>query len=163
MTCPEVAKWAGRQLAVLVVGLALCLPLWALLWTVSAEAGITPCSTAAVNAGLCRAETNRLVHYDLPQAVQGRILAAYEGLHNYQDLVACQQTRAVDERGVLVAAGVDAGDCTPAQIGDEIVNPQGKAAWMNVLIRWEAFVEPVTRWESRPQEPPEPPEPDVSQ
>lgn len=134
-----------------------------LVGTIAAQAGITPCSTAAVNAGLCRAETNRLIYYDLPQAVQTRILAAYEGLYNYQATVGCEQERAVDDKGVLVAAGVTQGDCTPGQLGTEIDNPQGRAAWMNALIRWEAFVEPTLRWETRPTTPPEPSEPDVSQ
>lgn len=122
-------------------------------------ADVVPCTPQMVGGGLCRAAANRLLAYDLDTTAQQRLVDAYAGVYNYQASVPCETEQQVDERGVLVAAGVGQG-CTLLQVGQVVSNPQSEAQFAVRLIRWR-IIEPVLQHEARPTNPPEPVPPDL--
>lgn len=96
--------------------------------------GVFRCSTGLVQAGLCSAETRgeppvqvELICWEttqLDELVKGALVHC-----GYQADVPCEAVRRVgdtagESRGYLLAAGVVDGDCSAAQLGTAIPNPQ---------------------------------------
>lgn len=109
-----------------------------------ASAGVRPCTGAMVTGGLCTATTDVLLSYAVPQAVQADFLAAYAAAMNYQETVPCAE-EAVSDRGILVAAGLGMAGCAPAQVGQEIPNPQSRSAAVDAFIR-NQLADTVRQW-----------------
>jgi hypothetical protein len=94
-----------------------------------AEAGWKNCNAAAVTAGWCRLDTNIAVAWDMPVAARTLLLDAFAARRGYQEQVECTQAR------------VDAGQCSLAQLGQQIANPESKAAFFVRVHRedWQAL------------------------
>lgn len=83
-----------------------------------------PCTQTLVDQGVCDRRTDVLVYWSVPEPRHEDLVAALAVSLGYQEVVACQQKRLVDDHGVLQAAGPGDGACTPELAGQEVPNPQ---------------------------------------
>lgn len=93
-----------------------------------ASAATRNCTTALVNATLCGATDHVLLSYSVPPAAAPRLVAALSALANYQDTVPCSAARVVDDGGLIVQAGPGDGTCSAGTLGQQVANPQTRAA-----------------------------------
>lgn len=103
--------------------IVLLLTLTALL-TTPASAGVIACTPALEAEEVCVAGQYvvSLIVGDL--ADLERLIAAEAERINYQATIPCRAERAVEDSGILRAAGVGEGACAAELVGTEVANPQ---------------------------------------
>jgi hypothetical protein len=106
-----------------------------LAFSLAVAASVRPCTPAMVTAGLCTSQTDVLLHYSIPVAVQEDFTAAWSERIGYSETIVCGPRRQVRGDGILEAAGPADPGCSAGTVGEEVANPQTRAQAVDAYIR----------------------------